>query len=239
MDDARAMRGREPLPRVAHHGEREIGRHRVLAFQVVVQRLAAQGLGDDVRAPLQFAVAQHLDDVRMVEPHEELGLALEARVRLLRLHVAGREELHDDRRLGFHFLGEVDARRRALVDEALDLISPPENRAGHGRHLVMDGAHRDRLSDGAQRFAVPGAMRPGVVHLPMATRTLHVRHFHYGKRRSPGLLAQVSSSMSLSTLRNKNSFPFWWWCLSARTYLCSCRRKASSTSASVRGAASP
>src|SRR5262249_43582389 len=131
-------------------------------------------------------------------------------------------ELDDDRLPILHVFGQVDARRGALVDEAPDLEPPADHRPRHAGHLVVQRSGRDRVGERLERLAVPRAVGPRFVHLAVALRALH-----------------VSSSIIRSTLRKRTSFPFWWWCFSARVYLCSWRRNASSTSASVRGAARP
>jgi hypothetical protein len=158
---------------MAHHRERQVGGHLPLAPQVLAQRLTPQRFGDHVGSALQLAEAQDLDDVRIVEPREQLGFPPEPQVCVLGRDDARREELHDHLLAARRVLGEIDAGRGALVDEALDLEAVADHRSGHPRLLVAERIERDDLRRRLERFGVVGAEREIVADFSLTTGTEH------------------------------------------------------------------
>ena len=126
VDDAGVVRELERVAQLAHDAHRFLQVEALVRVEEVLEFLALDELHDEVGDVAFLAEVVHLDDVRMVEPRDRLGLAHEAhRIVLGRIlvEVALEDGLDRDAAAEPRVDALVDDAHRALAERALDVVA--------------------------------------------------------------------------------------------------------------------
>ncbi len=140
VDDARRVRGAEPVEELAEEPHRALGGEPPLSREPLAERLALEQLHHDEGAAVAvLAEVEDLDDVRRPEPHRDAGLAPEP------LALGGApphlrvEQLHRRRPADLDVLGAVDRPHAPGAEQRDEPPAPVEHAADVRLRRVQSG----------------------------------------------------------------------------------------------------